>query len=76
MKQFVRVEIKNWEEELTLKKLFKDTMLRVTKGFGSIIISPRTENIKKGDNKYLQLLTALSILQQTGFKNSAKIIRF
>ena len=76
MEQFIRVTVKNSEEEVTLKKMFEDQKARVTKGFNSLIISPRTENIKKGDNKYLQLLKALTILQKAGFKNSAKIIKF
>ena len=76
MKQFIRVSIKNSEEEVTLRKLFKNQKARITKGFNSLIVSPTTENIKKGDNKYLQLLTSLTILQKAGFKNSTKIIKF
>jgi len=78
MKQIVRVTIRNSEELKLLKEAFKNLPIRITKGFNSVIISPKSEDIKarKRDNKYLQLLSALSILQQTGFKSSAKIIRF
>ena len=78
MKQFVRVTIKNWEEEKILREAFKGLPIRVVKGFNSLIISPKSENIKakKGDNKYLQLLAALNILQQAGFKDSSRIIKF
>ena len=76
MKQFIRVSVKNYKEERLLKKTFKGLPVRTVKGFNSIIISPKTESIKKGNNKYLQLLSALSTLQKVGFKNSARIIKF
>jgi len=78
MKQIVRIKIRNSEELRLLKEAFKNSPVRVTKGFNSVIISPKSEDIKadKNNNKYLQLLSVLSILQQAGFKSSAKIIRF
>jgi len=77
MKQFIRVSIRNSEELKLLKEAFISLPIRVTKGFNSVIISPRSEDIKarKKNNKYLQLLSALSILEKTGFKSSARIIR-
>ena len=78
MKQIIRVEVKNWKEEELLRKAFKSLPIRVVKGFGSLIISPKSEDIRasKESNKYLQLLSVLSILEKTGFRNSVRLIKF
>jgi len=78
MKQFLRVEVKNSEELKLLKEAFKNLPIRITKGFNSVIISPKSEDIraKKKNNKYLQLLSALAVLEKTGFKSTTKIIKF
>ena len=78
MKQIVRVNIKNWREEELLKKVFENLPVRIIKGFNSLIINPKSNSIKanKYENKYFQLLSILSILQQLGFKSTTKIINF
>jgi len=78
MKQIVRVSIKNWKEEEILREAFKSLPARTTKGFESLIISPKSDNIKgnKHNNKYLQLIDILAVLERLGFKESIKIIKF